>query len=192
MKAATNKGELNMGLLKRTVNFARFKADPNIKLQLDPNVLTTSAFQDEEEAEEVSEQSFGWVSFENSLSTDFQNCVKGNYVVLSLRVDTRNVPYHALQMHFKKALQEKQTSLSKEDKKVLKEAVKMKLLKRAIPRTNIYDVSWNLTTGSVLFTATSDKVCGLFEALFFEAFGQRLERVFPYTMCKALTHICVG
>ena len=72
--------------------------------------------------------------------------------------------------------------LSKRQKKDIKEWVSRSLLKRAIPRSNTYDMVWNTETSMLYFGATSAKLCDEFAEHFLKTFEFNLSPVFPYSL----------
>ncbi|GAG02423.1 unnamed protein product, partial [marine sediment metagenome] len=61
-----------------------------------------------------------------------------------------------------------------------------KLLRRAIPGSNTYDVIWNLRTGIVLFGSTSKRLSDEFSEFFFNCFSLHLKTLFPYTIASRI------
>jgi DNA recombination-dependent growth factor C len=68
----------------------------------------------------------------------------------------------------------------------IRETVRLKLLKRAIPQSNIYDVIWNLQTGDLLFGATGSKLCDEFVEFFQKTFERLPVPVHPYAQARHL------
>jgi DNA recombination-dependent growth factor C len=131
----------------------------------------------------------GWVNIMNIFDTAFEQkqFYMYPYLTLSFRVDTRNVPSNALRQHCLEAEHKIKTIenleyLSKEKRKEIKELTQSQLLKRAIPRTNTYDMVWNIETSMLAFASTNNKICDEFAEIFFKTFGLRLSPVFPYSL----------
>lgn len=136
------------------------------------------------------ERSFGWVSFDNMLETDWHSASpeKGIYLTFSLRLDTRRIPAAVFKKHFQIALtnlkEQMQASgkkfVSKDQKTELKEQVMLRLRSRFLPIPAYFEVVWNTTNNIVFFGSTRDKMCELFVELFHKTFGIHLERQTPF------------
>ncbi|HID31097.1 MAG TPA: hypothetical protein EYP19_14015 [Desulfobacterales bacterium] len=112
------------------------------------------------------ERSVGWANIMDILDNRFENMeyLKDPCIAMSWRVDTGKVPETALKQECRKAEDkikefEKLEYLPKERRREIKEAMRLKLLKRAIPSTRTYDMIWNLRTGIVLFGSLNNKLC---------------------------------
>jgi hypothetical protein len=55
-----------------------------------------------------------------------------------------------------------------------------------IPSSEVYDVIWNLTTGILLFGATSVKLCDEFRSFFMKTFECALAPIYPYSLGERL------
>jgi len=53
-------------------------------------------------------------------------------------------------------------------------------MKRVIPRSQAYDMIWNLHTSSVVFGSLSNNLCDEFSEFFMQCFGLHLKPIFPY------------
>ena len=105
-----------MRFLKKAVSFTRFRVE-KMTSELDLAKIQQFAFRELNE-ESIEESSLGWVNAENPLeNSDFQYCSKGEYVVLGIRLDTRRVPYYALQAEFNRALEARVVRAAKEERK---------------------------------------------------------------------------
>jgi hypothetical protein len=58
--------------------------------------------------------------------------------------------------------------------------VKSELIKRAIPRSQAYDMIWNLHTSTVIFGSVSNTLSDEFAEFFLQCFGLHLKAVFPF------------
>ncbi len=141
---------------------------------------------DEQSAEE---RSVGWVSISDMFQTriDAMGFLKPPYIALSLRVDTKKVPPKALLRFTREAeaavrADEGLEYLPRARRLEIREAVNVKLLKRAIPDSRTYDMVWNLEAGFVMFGSLNAKLGDEFAGLFAKTFGLTLTPVFPYSL----------
>ena len=180
-----------MGFLSGTASFSRFlvngKPPKNYEKEF-PIRIAQNAFRKLGENSDE-ERSTGWVNVMDIFDNQFPNrdYFKDPYLVLSWRVDTRKVPSRALRQYSREAEDkikdlENLEWLSKKRRQEVREGVLVQLLKRAIPRTNIYDMAWNLDAQTVLFGSTSNRLSGEFTEFFFKTFDLNLTPVFPYLM----------
>jgi DNA recombination-dependent growth factor C len=182
-----------MGLLRGSASFSRYfvnGAPQENYLDEYPQTIMRYSFHGfDEESDE--ERSIGWVSVMNIFDTGFEQrqFYMYPYISLSFRVDTRKVPSNALKQHCLEAehkvkVMENLEYLPKERRKELKEMTLNQLLKRAIPRTNTYDMIWNIKSNQLIFGSTSNKICDEFAEIFFKTFNLRLSPVFPYSLAS--------
>ena len=188
-----------MGFLKNTSSFSRFNVNPSSVLPEDyrrifaANILRFSFREIDDQSDDA--QSVGWVDIADPMNTDFkgEEFFKGDFITLGLRTDSRKVPSQALKDQFRKALKEKwsngEPSLAKDQRIELKEAIKLQLLKRAIPSTKLCDFMWNTQTSEVYFSATSERDCLQFLGIFKETFGINLTQLFPYSIAQEIVSI---
>ena len=110
-----------MSFLKSSTSFTRFRIVDEIPADLwaaVPEKLRQFAFQDIDEIPE--ERSFGWVNFDDMLDTAWRLSPpeKAEYLVFSLRVDTRRIPPAVLRKHTRIALQEEEQRIREFGKKL--------------------------------------------------------------------------
>ena len=180
-----------MAFLSGAASFSRFSVNgkpPKNYEEEFPLRIAQHAFRRLDENSDE-ERSTGWVNVMDILDNQFPNrdYFKAPYLVLSWRVDTRKVPSKALRQYSREAEDkikdmENLEWLSKKQRQEIREGVLIQLLKRAIPRTNTYDMVWNLDGQTVLFGSTSNRLCGEFTEFFFKTFDMNLTPVFPYLM----------
>jgi DNA recombination-dependent growth factor C len=180
-----------MGLISGSGSFTRFAVQdslPEDHMEKFPQRIARYAFKNIDEASDQ-ERSFGWVNIMDEFDNRFASMeyLKEPCIAMSWRVDQRKVPVKALLRYCREAEEkvmgeEKLEYVPKFRKRELKEAVWLKLIRRAIPRSQTYDMIWNLQTGTVIFGATSSKVCDEFAEFFLECFGFHLDSIFPYTL----------
>lgn len=180
-----------MGLIHGTGSFTRFETEgevPDDYLEEFPKQIARFSFRHIDEASDQ-ERSAGWVNIMDMFDNGFaaMEYLKEPCIALSWRVDVRKVPAKAVKQYCREAeenvkAEEKLEFLSKKRRQEIREGVEAALLKRAIPRSQTYDMIWNLETGRVIFGAVSNKLCDEFSEFFLQCFGLHLKTVFPYSM----------
>jgi DNA recombination-dependent growth factor C len=182
-----------MGLLSASASISRFrvKGEPKPDYREHyPLQIRRYGFRelDENSAEE---RSVGWVNMWDVLDSQFvgEGFFRDNFIALSLRIDVRKVPANALKYYRLKAETEQRTRLnkkflSKAEREEIRERVNFQLLQRAIPRTAVYDMIWNLETQTVLFSSLNNTLCAEFAELFKKTFDLGLIALFPYTIAN--------
>jgi len=184
-----------MGLLSGSVSFSRFV----------PAVGTGAVAAEELEArivrfafrplegDSVQESALGWVPvfdpFRAELSAS--DWSYGDLLLLGLRVDRRVVPPKLLR--HQAGLEERKLRaetgvdrLNAKMRKELTERVRQRLIRRALPAVETYDMVWDRRRGRVLFSSTTDRTCELFMRHFEATFGVRLRRLYAYAHFRRL------
>ena len=182
-----------MGLIFGSGSFTRFMVDgdlPKNYLQEFPPRILRCAFRDIDEASDQ-ERSSGWVNIMDMFDSRFatMDYLKEPCIAMSWRVDVRKVPARALLRYCREAEEkikaaEELEYLLKPRRVEIKEAVRIKLLKRAIPRSQAFDMIWNLSTRVLIFGSNNNKLCDEFTEFFLTCFGLHLRPVFPYTVAS--------
>ena len=113
--------------------------------------------------------------------------LKEPYIAMSLRVDERKIPSTALKQYCLEAEEKIKTAenleyLPKTRRLDIKEAVRLRLLKRAIPVSRTYDMIWNYNTGLIIFGCTTNRLCDEFMEFFLRTFNIQLQAVYSYTL----------
>jgi len=180
-----------MGLIQGAASVTRYMTEtplPHDFMAGLPEAIGRFAFRNLDESS-IDERSAGWVNILDMFDNRFAGMefLKEPYVALSLRIDERKIPPTALKQYSREAeesvkAEENLTFLSKSHRADIKEAVRLRLLKRAIPVARIYDMIWNLNTGMVIFGSTSARVCDEFLERFLHTFTIELQAVCPYTL----------
>jgi len=180
-----------MGLINGSGSFSRYqvKGKPaDDFLEGLAERVNAHAFQNLTE-DSTKERSVGWVNVMDMYDSRFPGLefLKEPYIAMSMRVDERKIPATAIKQYCLEAEERiKETEnlefLSKRRRANIREAVKMKLLKRAIPGSRVYDMVWNTSTGSIVFGCSNTKVCDEFQELFLKTFDLHLSAVCPYTL----------
>jgi hypothetical protein len=180
-----------VGLIHGSASFTRFMVEgvlPGDYLEQFPKRIARFSFRAIDE-ESDQERSAGWVNimdmFDSSQSA--MEYFKEPCVALSWRVDVRKVPAKALKQYCRQAEEKIKASeeleyLSKKRRQEIREGVSAALMKRAIPRSQTYDMIWNLRSGTAVFGAVSNKLCDEFSEFFLQCFELHLKTIFPYSM----------
>ncbi len=135
------------------------------------------------------ERAVGWVNVLDELQIGFSGdeFLKEPYLTLAFRVDSRSIPSRTLRQYCREAEEEVKARdglehLNKKRREEIRDAVRARLLSRAIPRSVIYDMTWDLQSGIVLFGSTGKRVCDEFSETFYNTFDLRLTSLFPYAL----------
>ncbi len=184
-----------MGLTSSSSSFTRFRIMDDIPKELWTSILEKLqlfAFQDIDNTSE--ETSHGWTCFDDMLDMQWHTAPpqKGEYIVFSLRLDTRRVPPGVIKKHLALALRdEKQkmqeqnkTYISRERKKELKEQVMIRLRQRFLPIPAEFNVVWSTTNNTVWFMSTQNKMLEIFTELFTKTFNLHLDQMTPYGLAS--------
>jgi len=184
-----------MGLIYGTATFSRYVVDgslPGDYIEEFPKKILRYAFRnlDDLPGEELST---GWVNILDMFDSEFSamEYFKDPYLALSWRVDVKKIPGKALHQYCREAEDEVKKRedleyLPKPRRDEIKESVRLRLLKRAIPQSNVYDVIWNLQTMDLLFGATSNKICDEFAEFFTKTFDLLPIPVYPYALARRI------
>jgi hypothetical protein len=129
----------------------------------------------------------GWVNIRQMLDSrlSLSKVMFRNMFLLSLRSDKLAINqklFRALLAEtIAKTLREREKeSLSKEEKLVIEDKVRMDLIKRTQPATATYEAAWHLESGLVFFGSTGERLCLTFSDLFTETFQVSIEPQFPF------------
>jgi DNA recombination-dependent growth factor C len=180
-----------MGFIYGAATFSRYVVDespPPDYMEEFPNRILRYGFRNLDDLP-GEERSVGWVRILDMFDSAFKamEYFKEPYLALSWRVDVKKIPQKALVQYCREAekeiiQREGLEYLPKPRKQEIRETVRSRLLKRAIPQSSVYDVVWNLQTNVVLFGATSGKLCDEFAEFFRKTFNLLLIPVYPYAM----------
>jgi hypothetical protein len=119
---------------------------------------------------------------------------KGEYLVFSLRLDTRRIPPAVFKKHLAIAQREEmarlremgKTYISRERKSELKDLVKSQLLKHFLPIPAEFNVIWNTNTQCAYFASTQAKMVDMFREYFTLTFDLHLEPLQPYQLAASM------
>jgi len=131
----------------------------------------------------------GWVNVMDMFDNRFRELefLKEPYIAMSMRVDERRIPATAIKQYCLEAEEKIKTAenldfLHKNRRADIRDGVKLRLLKRAIPGSRVYDMVWNYSTGNVVFGCTNTKLCDEFQELFLKTFDLHLLAMCPFTL----------
>ena len=177
-----------MGLLSRSISFVRYTIDgrlPENFWEFAAERISQFAFQDIDDT--FDEYSIGWVSIDNMFDNTFEGASYsvGDHIVLSLRIDERKVSSKLLKKFTLKEeerikKEHRAPRISRGHRQQIKEDVRLQLSKKAMPVPAVYDLSWNLAAGTLLFYSTSAKAQSVLEDFFKECFGLTIMLQVPY------------
>ncbi len=180
-----------MGFVRGSVTCTRFRVagePPDDFHEVARQSIARYAFRRLEEDSDQ-ERAVGWVNVLDELQIGFHGDepFKEPYLALSFRVDARSVPGRALRQECREAEEEVKAReglefLNKKRREEIREGVRARLLRRAIPRSGTYDMAWDLQNGVVLFGSASNRVCDEFSEIFFNTFELRLTSLHPYAL----------
>lgn len=135
--------------------------------------------------------SLGWVNIRQMLDArlTLDKVLFGSSLLLALRLDKLAINQKLFRATFAQELarlmrEKNRGQLSREERAVLEDKVRMDLIKRTQPSTAVYDVAWLLEHGLVFFGATGEKLGMQFQDLFAETFQVSLESMYPALRAK--------
>lgn len=180
-----------MSLISASVSLTRYRILDDVTQQLmleAPERLKKQAFRDIDHT--ADERSFGWVSAEDWLDPDWRAAPpeKGQFLVFSLRLDTRRIQPAVFKKHVILAERdylasikdEEKRFLSKDRKREIREQVALKLRARSLPVPAVFEAYWDTRSHIVCLASTNSKVRALFEDLFTLTFELTLEPLTPF------------
>lgn len=186
-----------MSFLKASTSFTRFRLVDDVPAELwgaIPAKLKQFAFQDIDNIPE--ERAWGWANFDDMLDTAWRVSPpeKADYIVFSLRLDTRRIPPAVLKKHIRLAMQDEEARLqqigkkfvTRERKKEIAEQVKLRLRGYFLPIPAEFQVVWNTQARQVYLASTNRKTIELFLEYFVQTFDLHLEQLLPYGLALNL------
>ena len=186
-----------MSFLNSSCSFTRFHIIDEIPKDLWPKIpelLKQFSFNDIDSVPEM--RSFGWVSFDDMYDSTWEQTspYKGNYIVFSLRLDTRRIPAGVIKKHLTLALREEKERIaqqnknfiSRERKKEIKEQVMLNLRQRFLPVPAEFNVLWNLDGNAIWLASTQNSVIDLFIEHFRTTFELNLETLSPLNLATSM------
>jgi DNA recombination-dependent growth factor C len=139
------------------------------------------------------EPRFGWVSHRNMLEADFTDEAADwwfePWALFSLRIDTPVIPQRLLKAHLQKRVREWCTEHRRQRcpravKQDLREQVLESLVHRALPRTAVIEVGWNVPDGWLFFAGLGKKAAQTFELIFGGTFDLPLRAYDPLLLLE--------
>lgn len=183
-----------MGFASRSVSMMRYRVRGEISGSFWDAVdegVRKGAFREIESPGD--ELGMGWVSTEDFTDNQFGGAsyVRGNYIGLSLRVDTVRVPPRILEIHVKQETakvveQSERQRLSSGQRREIKERVKESLKKRAFPSIQVFDLIWDTSKAVLYFGTHSVKPRERLEGHFKKCFGLTLIPILAYIRAEEL------
>lgn len=183
-----------MGLLSRSTNFVRYAVEgdlPEKFWDFAAERIARYSFRDIDDT--FDEYSIGWVAVDDMFDSSFAQApyAVGDYVVLAMRIDERKVSPTLLQKYCRKEEErlkkEKQLpSLSRNQRVLIREDVRLQLVKKSMPAAVVYDLCWNLADSTLLFFSTNLKAQSALEDFFRECFGLTVILQVPYLAASQL------
>jgi DNA recombination-dependent growth factor C len=183
-----------MGLASRSVSIFRYRVRGDVEGPFWETVeegIKGNAFRETQSSGDV--VGMGWTSLNDFADTRFERTpyVVGNYVALSFRIDTIRIAPRILEMHVKAETryflaQTEQKRLSAAQSRELKESVKERLTRQALPSIQIYDLMWDTATGTVYLGTHSPRARERVEEYFKKSFGPTLVPLIPYVRAEEL------
>jgi len=183
-----------MGLLSRSVSIMRYRVRGELPGSFWDSVdegVKKGAFREiDTPGDEVG---MGWVAMEDFTDRDFPGAsyLRGNYVALSLRVDTIRVPPRILEIQVRKEsaklLEETgRQRLSSAQHRELKERMKETLKRQVFPSIQVFDLIWDTSKAVAYFGAHAVKARDRVESHFKKCFGLTLVPLIPYIRATEL------
>ena len=186
-----------MGLANATCSLTRFRLVDDVPASLWTEVtdrLRQHAFLDIDGMAE--KQSIGWCCFDDMRDVDWHTAPpqKGEYIVFSLRKDTRRIPAAVIKKNMDDALDAERATLraqgktfiSRERRKELKEQVLLRLRERFLPTPAFFNVLWLPERNEVWLASTNPGIVDIFMTLFKASFDLNLEQITPHTLAIAM------
>jgi DNA recombination-dependent growth factor C len=183
-----------MGFKSRSVSILRYRVKGEVEGSfwdvVDAGIRRGAYREIESVGDEVG---MGWTSMDDFTDNVFHGAsyVRGNYVALSLRVDTARVPARVLEIEVRKETRKllEQTGrqrLSAAQRREVKDTVKDKLKRQVFPSIQVYDLIWDTSKAVLYFGSLSIKARERLEDLFKKCFGLSLIPLISYLRAEEL------
>lgn len=166
-----------MGIISGSLTFFRLRFNENLKFDDEEirNALKTYEFDKLYEDEKFI--NYGFVPFTFPADSDFSiSDIKfGSYFLFSIRIDEKKINKKYFDIEFEKMKRDylkenNKTALTKSDRDFIKNALNAKLLKKALPASQIVEVLFSFEKKSIYLSALNTKVMDTSEHLFRLAF----------------------
>ncbi len=175
-----------MGIVAGTVSYLRFVSSdlPEPFEVRFCDALNSHAFHEIDAHSDVEIQR-GWVRFDDAFEANFEppTLIDTNgHMLFRLRIDTLRIPNTTLKAWTTREERERcaklnREKLSKKERDQLKLEVKKKLRLRSLPKMQLVEVDWNVSTAEVRLAATSKAVAAQFIDAFEKTFEIKLDPV---------------
>ncbi len=143
--------------------------------------------------EGTEEQAVGWCNIHDYLDTNFAYASYSldPYLALGMRLDRRRVPASLIKRQHRQEVQKalalrEGRGLSRADREDLKEKVRLDLLRRTVPQSQVLEVVWNTSTGELWVATASRVMLDLVEDLFRRTFDLQLKPRIPFLLASDL------
>lgn len=178
-----------MGLLSSSVSITRYRVEgqpvesilETVTAGLKKNTIV-------EIDNDAADSAIGWTSFNQPYNPNFEGSsfVIGPHLVFSLRMDKKNISAKIVKKQYtmemaKKLNESGREYLSREEKKLIKDAVIHSLNTRIPATPNIYDLIWKYEDAELWFFSNQKAANEALETIFTKSFRLSLIRLFPYT-----------
>lgn len=181
-----------MGLVSGRVSYRRYRVSkvpaPREGMSFEADLcdrLMHNGFREIEPSSDV-ETSAGWVRIDDGCVSDFspkdEPLRSAALLVVRLRIDTLRVPNGTLKAFVESAArarcrQQQRERLSGKEKTQLTLETKKDLRKRSLPKLQLVEMAWDLSSGQVRLFTTSNRVAEVFEELFGKTFEAELSPI---------------
>lgn len=166
-----------MGLLSGSLTFFRLRFKENLNFSLEETRNALKSYEFDKLYEEDKFINYGFVPFAFPIETDFDltDIYFGSYFVFSIRIDEKKINSKYFDIEFEKMKrnylrENNKTALTKSDKDFIKNALNAKLLKKALPATQIVEVLLSFEKKTVFLSALNTRIMDTSEHLFRLAF----------------------
>ncbi|MGL4722131.1 MAG: hypothetical protein ACRCV3_02395 [Desulfovibrionaceae bacterium] len=185
-----------MAFLRPSVTFTRYhivdEIPHNFWTQFS-NLLNQFIFREIDNTAE--ERSYGWVSFDDILDTEWTlGYQKAEYITFALRIDTRRIPPAIYKKYYSLKIKEEDAAMllqgkkfiTKERKIEIKEQVRLFLFTKILPLPSYFQIVWSLHKNMLYFGSTQTKIVHLFAEYFMQSFSIQILPLAPLDLAYSL------
>jgi recombination associated protein RdgC len=184
-----------MGLVTGSASYVRYVVVgelPDDWEDVYPEVMSEHGFR-EIDPNGDREVSVGWVRRDDAFEAAWgpgELFRPGGAMIWRLRIDTLKVPATTLKAHVTRAEQLQMAKLEREkltrpERTQIKTDIGRQLRRASLPRMQLVDIAWDLSSGEVRLFGTGKSVRAYFVDLFEKTFGVRLLALDPTTLLLA-------
>jgi recombination associated protein RdgC len=178
-----------MGLLSSSVSITRYKVEGRLP---EPIIETVATGLKKNTLIDIDNEAFesaiGWTSFDTPFNPNFEGSsfVVGPHFFFSMRMDKKNISAKVVKKMYtqqmaKTLAESGREYLSREEKRLIKDAVIQTLYLRIPATPNVYDLIWKYEDAELWFFSHQKAANEALETLFSKSFRLTLIRLFPYT-----------